>query len=153
MKFEKIIKTSAPYDKRHKNPSKNYGIGSLSIWFILKKGEKAVQVLLSTNCYLNSTIKEYKTLHPDFLTGEYSEGDYEGWTCYDVGYHNNTPQFKGQESMECNILKKGKCYYDGSSLRGKNDKVAENYIKHGDNWVRSYLEKVWNGMFNEGEEE
>jgi len=151
MKFEKIIKTSAPYDKRNIEPSKNYGIGSLRIWFILKKGEKAVQVLLSTNCYLISTIKEYKRLHPDFLTGKYSEGDYEGWTCYDVGYHINTPYFKGQKSTDCDILKKGRCYYDGSSLRGKEDKVAENYINHGDDWVWSYLEKIWNQMFSKGE--
>jgi hypothetical protein len=145
MKFEKIIHTQPPFDKRSSEPSKNYGIGSLQIWFVLKKGEKAVQVLISTNSYLQSTIKEYKTTHPDFLINDL--GDYEGYTCYDVGYHNNKPMYEGQTSAECNILKKGKCYYDGSSLRGKKDKIAENYVKHGEKWIWNYLEKEWNSLF------
>jgi hypothetical protein len=78
MKFEKIIKTRPPYDKRCDDPSKNYGIGALMLWFILKEGE---------------------------------------------------------------------CYYDGSSLRGRDDNIAENYIKHGDNWIWEYLEKEWNRRF------
>jgi hypothetical protein len=149
MKFERIIKTRPPFDKRNKDPSKDYGIGSLNLWFILKKGEKAVQVLLSTNSYLNSTIREYKTSHPDFLTGEYSKGDYEGWSCYDVGYHSNTPMYKGQTKYDCDLLKKGTCYYDGSSLTGKDDEIVKNYMLHGDEWVWGYLEKQWKIMFND----
>lgn len=144
MKFEKIVKFSPPFDKRHKNPSKNYGIGALKIWFILKKGEKAVQVLLATNSYPASVIREYQTKHPDMML---REGDYEGWTCYDVGYHSNTPTYKEQTSGSCDLLKKGECYYDGSSLRGKDNKIAENFFLHGEDWVWNYLEKYWNSMF------
>ena len=59
MKFEKIVRFGMPFDKRHKDPKKNCGICALRIWFILKKGEKAVQVMLSTSLYLAATMKEY----------------------------------------------------------------------------------------------
>ena len=146
MKFERIVKFNMPFDKRDEDPSKNYGISSLQIWFILKKGEKAVQVLISTNSYLASVQKEYKHKFPDFME---RFGDYEGYSCYDVGYHSNKPIYKGQTKMECNILKSAKCYYDGSSLRGKDDRVAENFIKHGEEWVWKYLEDEWNIRFGD----
>ena len=145
MKFEKIVNFSVPFDKRHTEPSKNYGIGSMQIWFILKKGEKAVQVLISTNSYLHSTIQEYKRTHPNFPM----EDDYEGFSCHDIGYHSNKPMYECQKAMKCNLLKKGKCYYDGSSLRGRDDKIAENFIKNGQDWVWKYLEDEWNRMFGD----
>ena len=140
MKFERIVQFDPPFDKRHPDPSKNYGIGSLRIWFILKKGQKAVQVLLGTNCYLNSVINEYKTRNIDLFTGKTIR-------CWDVGYHSNTPTYKGQLSGDCNILKKGKCYYDGSSLKGDHDKVAENFLEKGEKWIWEYLEKYWEIVF------
>jgi hypothetical protein len=145
MKFEKIINIKPPYDKRSSEPGKNYGIGSMQIWFILKKGEKAVQVSISTNSYLQSTIKEYRTTHPTSMVDDF--GDYEGYNCWDVGYHSNTPMYKGQTDMDCGLLKNKKCYYDGSGLRGKDDRVAENFLKYGTDWVWKYLEDEWNIVF------
>jgi hypothetical protein len=140
MKFEKIIQTGPPFDKRNSDPNKNYGIGSLTLWFILKKGQKAVQVVINTNSYLNSITQDY---FPKFL----KEGDYEGYSCCDVGYHSNKPTYKGQLKMDCHLLKRGFCYYDGSSLRGKDDNIAENYIKHGEKWIWEYLENYWKEVF------
>jgi hypothetical protein len=141
--FEKIIKTKPPFDKRNKKPKGDYGIGSLRFFFILKKGEKAVQVMISTNSYLSSVMKDYSK------DGCLFEGDYEGYNCFDVGYHSDVPIFGAQNKSECNILEKGYCYYDGSSLRGINDKVAENYLKNGDEWVWNYLEGIWNEYFGD----
>jgi hypothetical protein len=138
MKFERILQTHPPYDKRNIDPKKDYGICALQLRFILKKGEKAVQVLLYTNSYLASTIKEYK---------HKISSDHEGYTCFDVGYHSNTPIFKGQIKSDCDVLKGKECYYDGSSLRGRDDKIAENYLEHGDEWVWKYLEKQWKVVF------
>ncbi|MCK5017257.1 MAG: hypothetical protein KAS32_09300 [Candidatus Peribacteraceae bacterium] len=121
MKFEKIVKFGMPFDKRHINPKKNYGIGAFRIWFILKKGEKAVQVMLSTNLYLASTMKEY------IKDGRHTIIDDNTFDCWDVGYHSNKPMYEGQDRIDCDLLKKGVCYYDGSSLRGRDDKVAENF--------------------------
>ena len=35
-KFEKIYRVRLPFDGRHKDPNKNYGIHGFDIWFILK---------------------------------------------------------------------------------------------------------------------
>jgi len=35
-KFERIVRTRPPFDKRNPNPNKNYGIHGVDIWFILK---------------------------------------------------------------------------------------------------------------------
>ena len=141
MKFEKIVKFKMPFDKRDTDPKKNYGIGALIIWFILKKGQSAVQVMISTNSYLNSVIKEYEKDGRDL----FSEG--KTYDCWDVGYHTTKQQYSGQTKSDCDLLKGGKCYYDGSSLRGSVDKVAENFIEHGEKWVWDYLEEDWNRMF------
>ena len=145
MKFERIVKFRLPFDKRHPEPSKNYGISALQIWFVLKKGQKAVQVMISTNSYLNSVIKEYQDMNMDLFTNENT------YDCWDVGYHSNIKMYKNQKKHDCDILSGGKCYYDGSSLRGKTDKVAENFLEHGEEWVWKYLEEEWKIVFG-GEE-
>lgn len=37
--LERIILTKPPFNKQHPDPSKNYGVGAMLIWFVLK-GEK-----------------------------------------------------------------------------------------------------------------
>ena len=141
MKFEKIIHFRMPFDKRHINPKKNYGIGAFQIRFVLKKGEKAVQVLLSTCLYPVEVMREYEGTRRNLF--EHSTT----FDCWDVGYHSNKPRYDGQTKMDCDLLKKGFCYYDGSSLRGRDDKVVENFQEHGVDWVWDYLERYWNETF------
>jgi hypothetical protein len=41
----------------------------------------------------------------------------------------------------------GKCYYDGSSLRGDDDNIVERFMKEGSDYIWKYLEKEYNIMF------
>lgn len=142
MKTEKIVKFNMPFDERSPDPNKNYGIGAMRIFFILKKGQKAVQIVLSTSLYLTKTIVEYQRDGRPLIKENTPEFD-----CWDVGYHSNTPRYNGQSVTDCDVLKKGVCYYDGSSCRGRDEKVAENFLKHGEKWIWKFLEKEWDRMF------
>lgn len=149
-KFEKIVQFMMPYDKRHPDPNKNCGISSFMIKFVLKGKQGAVQVLLGTEFYLPSVVNEYliginaqhRTLLKD-INGK----DKFPFTCWDVGFHSKKrPKYMDKSyQRECDIL--GKCYYDGSSLRGQTDKVAEQFFEKGTDFVWSYLEKYYNEVF------
>lgn len=149
--FEKIVNFSKPYDKRHEDPKKNYGIGSIRIWFILKGKKGAVQVLFNTPFYLPKTIDEYKKIGnkgqtaPSDLRDE--DGHAKGFDCWDVGYHSPKPMYKGHSKSDCNIFKKGFCYYDGSSLRGRDDCLVEKFYENGQDAIWSYLEDYYYSVF------
>lgn len=141
-KFQRIVLTKPPYDKRDPNPTKNYGIGGLSIYFILKGKKGAVQIFLYIRCYLPSTVKEYKlkNISHDLVGEKLVE-------CYDVGYHSPKARWKGQTFItDCDILKK-KCYYDGSATRGEYDQIAEQWSEKGDEFIWKYLEKEYRRVF------
>lgn len=106
-KFEKITKVRLPFDRRHKDPSQNYGVSGLSIWFILKGKKGAVQF----QCYFHDAVLPH-------VKKSSVGGDIGNISGFDVGYHAREPQYEGQSEMEnCNLFPDGKCYYDGSSLR------------------------------------
>lgn len=98
---KEILQMSMPFDLRTDNPSTNYGIHGLDVYFILLKDNCAVQFLLSFASYLSSV----KT--------SYSGGEIKA---FDLGYHSPKPMYEGQPSNECHLLEGGICYYDGSCL-------------------------------------
>ncbi len=103
--LEKITKVRLPFDMRSEDPSKNYGIHGLDVWFILKGPKGAVQFAVSLPVYLPHVELERRTWsYEPRIIG------------IDVGYHSPVPRYDDQPSMECELLPGGKCYYDGSSL-------------------------------------
>jgi len=149
--MEKIVKISPAFDKRSNNPKKDYGISACHIWFILKGKMGAVQVMLGTDWYLPETIAEYKEIGNKGKTKPCDlRGDKEFLKCWDVGYHAKKQQYKGQRSTPCDILK-GKCYYDGSSLIGEDDKVVKMLLERGSDWIWKYLEKEYEIRFGKEE--
>ncbi len=149
---KRIIKFTPAYDKRSDNPKKNYGIGSMSIRFILEGKEGAVQVVLNTPFFLPETVEEYKKIgnknktQPSDLRDDY-KGKPRGFDCWDVGFHSKKKlsYMSKEDENECDIL--GKCYYDGSSLRGMNDKVAELFMEKGEEFIWNYLEDYYMEVF------
>ena len=111
--LERIQRVRLPFDGRADDPKKNYGIGSLIVWFILKGDKGAVQFQFSFTHALLPHVQRDHTLSGWLRT-------YETIMGYDVGYHARTPQFDGHEPMknECDLTG-GKCYCDGSSLRAQ----------------------------------
>lgn len=108
--FEKITQVSLPYDMRNDDPKKNYGIGSLMIWFILKGPKGATHFVANFDIHLPHIEKNER---PKW--GLSSRGSCQGW---DVGYHSPRPMYDESCEMDCDVLG-GKCFYDGSSLRAE----------------------------------
>lgn len=150
--FERIVNISPAFDKRTDNPKTNYRIGSCSIWFILKKDNKAVQFMFGTDWFLPETVKEYREqgVKGDKtsvkLRGEKDRG-VDGW---DIGYHSPTPEFEGQSSMDCKFIEGGKCYYDGSGLRARENQ--EILIRKGSEGVWKFLKEEWEARFGSEKE-
>ncbi len=157
MKFERIVQFRPAFDKRSENPKENYGIGSMTIKFILKGKDGAVQVLLNTSIYLPETIEEYKRIGnknkttPTDLRDE--DGKPKGIECWDVGFHSKEkPSYMNKnDKRDCDIL--GECYYDGSSLRGREERIAELFTEKGEEVVWNYLEDYYKEIFAKNEEE
>jgi len=146
--MKRIIRTRPPFDKRSDIPGKNYGICGFQIWFILQGKFGAVQVMLSTELYPKKVMKEL--IGKDKWSSDYYE---EVFNCWDVGYHSKKrpkwDTYKWVTQMDCDLLPGGKCYYDGSSLRGKEDKVVQIYMEKGDDGIFEYLEKYYVEIFGE----
>ena len=145
-KFEKIIQTRPPFDKRDPDPCKNYGIGALSLFFVLKGKKGAISLHLGTKLYLAKQFREWQ------IKGEsypFSNPSDECMDCWDVSYHSPKKRYKGQTvaSNKCEWLDGKPCFCDGSALRGRDDKVVENYLEKGDSWIWEYLEKIYREVF------
>lgn len=131
--FERITKVSLPYDRRHSDDKKNYGIGGFRIWHVLKGPKGAVQFMYGVGAYLPHLTPEYYAKGLNLEHGKIS-----GW---DVGYHAYKPQYEDQKPMgECDILG-CECYYDGSGLRA-DDWVNEIFSIVGEDPSKRLWEKL-----------
>ncbi len=142
-KFEKIIKTRPPFDKRDPDPKKNYGIHGMDIWFILKGPSGAVQFAMSAGVYLDHVADELLA-REDWRSGS----TFAKFMAIDLGYHSPTPRYEDQPSMDCELLEGGKCYYDGSGLNA--EPVLALYLEGGDDAVWSRLEAYYHDVFGRG---
>ncbi len=129
---ERIMTVRMPFDRRHSDPNKNYGVGSLFFCMAYLKNNCAVNFSFSVPFYLPHVARGFAD----------SESLYAGMG-YDVGQHSPTPQFDGQEEQDCNILPGGKCYCGGSALRA--DEWYKNFLrqKDGFEWVWEELAREW----------
>lgn len=149
MKLERIVNISPAFDERHDDPRRDYGIASCNIWFILKGPKGAVQVMFNTDWYLPETIKEYREKGNENLKPPIElRNDNKFLKCFDVGFHSLKPQFDGHKASNCDILPKGKCYYDGSALRGEELKLADVLIRQGSEAIWKFLEEEYKREFD-----
>ena len=134
--FTRIIRFSMPFDKRHSDPSKNYGIHGMDNIYILVKDKKAVQFMICLPVYLDHVVEELSLKpNPSFRV-----------LAADVGYHSPTPMYENQSVMgQCDIIG-GECYYDGSGLHA--EEVWQEWQETGDwEWIWIKLEEIWNNYF------
>jgi hypothetical protein len=132
-KFERIVTITPAFDKRHEDPKKNYGIGSASMRMVLKGKLGATQFILYTGWHLPHIQTELKPLPVD------------------LGYHSPKPLFEGQSKMDnCDVLKCGHCYYDGSGLNAK--RIYDVLLREGSDGVWRELEEYYRYLFQSGEQ-
>lgn len=136
LNLQKIVKFSKAYDKRNPEPSKNYGVGGVNCWMILKGEKGAVQFMFSTGIYLPHVLEEWK-----------SKNYYPSPMGFDVGYHSPTPMYDGQLCNDnCDLLPDSKCYYDGSGLRA--EEWYKIFIEEGDEKIWELLEEYYRDRFS-----
>ena len=138
-KLEHVLKIYPAFDKRNLNPKKNYGIHGAEMCFYVKGRKGAVQFVLHTNWHLPHVMNEFKGSSSDklFLFLKPLPAD--------LGYHSRKPHYKGQRKDRCNILKGGKCYYDGSALNAENAFYV--LVSKGSNGLWKFLENYYKGVF------
>lgn len=124
--FERIVTMSGAFDKRHSDPSKNYGIHGVELRMVLKGPIGATQFVLYTGWHLPHVAAEIGNSKPMGA---------------DKGYHWPTPQYEGQDQMDCAYVAGGKCYYDGSSLNAEN--TFETLLNKGSDGVWAELEEMY----------
>jgi hypothetical protein len=135
MKFKKITKVRLPFDMRHQESDKDYGVGGLVVTFILVGDMGAIQYSVGFPCYLPH-VK---------LSGQI--------TGYDVGYHAKKPQYEGQGKRDCDLFDLGYCYYDGSSLLADKwtNEIFSIIGQQPENIIWNKLEEEYCYRFLEGE--
>lgn len=89
------------FDLRDPNPSKNYGIGSLDLWFVVKRANVAVTWRLFTGWYLEKN-RDRPARYTDGLGS--------------IDWHSPVPLYVDQTPQHDCMHTGGDCYCDGSSL-------------------------------------
>ena len=136
--FERIVTCSPAFDKRSKDPKKNYGIGGMQIKFLLKGPLGIIQFLISTGWFLPETQRQNREWQYDHDV-KFDKINPEGW---DIGYHSPKPMYNDHTSMDCDLMPSGKCYYDGSSLRAT--EMITDFLAGGTEWLWKELEEEYN---------
>ena len=139
--MERIVNLSPAYDRRSKDPDKNYGIHGVELRMVVKGELGAVQFVVFTNWMLPHIYKEWET----------RSNPAEAWMykpmAADAGYHSPKPTHTGQPkpTNSCEYLDGKPCYYDGSGLHA--EKVFDILVSEGSNAVWEYLEQYYNEVF------
>jgi hypothetical protein len=155
-KLERRIEITPAFDKRSDVPSKNYGIGSCNLHFAVIGDKGAVTVYFFTNWFLPSTVKEYREIginrnvfpgygKEPFKTKINLEKQDKPISAGSWDYHSKKKMYDGQSySHKCEYTK-GKCYCDGSCLKG--DTYLKLLIEKGSDAVFEELEKDYRKQF------
>lgn len=125
-KLERITFFRPAYDKRNPgNPSKDYGIGHVVCFMLLRGKAGAVHFSFSTGMLLPETVREYiKTNRAEYkFISENREYYLNKPMGYDTGYHSPKPMFEGQTLVWPTKMKKKN---PNLPLPGKNATAEEN---------------------------
>lgn len=140
--FERLIMFKPGFDWRTDDNHRNYGIGSIRLWFALIGEKGAVQWQIGTDWFPESA--RHHLAH--FSHAREAKHKPEGW---DLGYHSKAPKFESHQARECDMLPEGECYYDGSGLNA--DLLIEGFLNGGDDWVWNRLEAYYEHVFGDKE--
>lgn len=147
--LERITLFRPAYDKRHKDPNKNYGIHGMDCVMVLKGKKGAVHFVWYTGIMLPETINEQikKRGLSAFVYEHSGEPMYPMGA--DVGYHSPKPLYDWQKddfkNENCEWLNGKPCYTDGSALRA--EKFMETLIREGSEKIWEMLEEDYKEYF------
>ena len=151
-KFKRILEFAPAFDRRDPNPSKNYGIGGLSLFAAVVGPLGAIQYRMSFPLYLPGSLTNNAGFKREIEIHRKWEGNTPvceetiGACPTDLGYHSPKPTYVDQASMgPCEILDGAECWYDGSSLMAMDG--LEQLVAGGSDGLFAYLEKRYVEQF------
>lgn len=138
----RVVEWTPAFDRRHPDPSKNYGIHGVTLRFVLADDEGAVQFVLFTGWQLPHVEAEFETRPCSRLFGKCSCSTLHKPMAADLGYHSKVPHYEGQRSMtgECEWTG-GTCFYDGSGLNA--EPVFARFVTEGEAALWEELESFY----------
>jgi len=139
--FVREVKFYPAFDKRHEDPSKNYGIHNMEIAFYLRGPEGTIQFKFNSGWHLPHVKDELSAKGED--VGRYLMSP----NGVDLGFHALEPRdYQSEPSQEsCPLLDGKPCYYDGSTLNA--EPVLNTLIEKGDEAVWEELEEYYYNLF------
>lgn len=137
--MKKEIVVTPAFDKRHRDPHKNYGIHGAELRFVLKGDKGAITFTIFTHWHLPHVDKELRDQYRHS-----SEHDFmfqpDG---ADISYHSYIPRYDGHtDSGPCQYLDGKPCYCDGSGLSAR--PICDMLIAEGSDAVWKELERWYN---------
>jgi hypothetical protein len=129
--FKRLIQWAPAYDRRHPDPSKNYGIHGVEMRWVLCGERGAVHLLVYTNWMLPHVRPKE---HSPLLCGPMPT---------DLGYHAPT---RDKERGECEYLEGRPCIYEGSSL--ESIPVFETLVREGEEACWGALADYYHRVFD-----
>ena len=141
--FEKIIKFTPAYDKRSKDPKKDFGIHGVELQMFLKGSKGVIHFIVYTNWHLPHVQEEINAKLCSFYFPYLFHLPHPA----DIGYHSPIPMYEGQESItpKYEFLNGKPCYYDGYDLQA--EAVFKILLKEGSNGVWEELERRYHSIF------
>ncbi len=138
------------FDKRHSDPSKNYGINGGQFTFIVNGSKGAVHFVMTPGFYPRSAL-HHLIRHSNNNAAELHK--YSMQMGYDVGCHSFTPHYEGQgiSQQECEWLGGKPCYTDGSAIKA--EEWLEKFLEQGTEWLWPALEQRYLEEFETIEEQ
>jgi hypothetical protein len=136
------------FHKVAEDPAKNYGVGSMEVFMVLKGEKGAVHFIFMTGMYLPETYKWWADTGLRSVAGRLSHSGYPSGTMgVDVGYHAYTPHYEGQTISrdKCEWID-GPCYGDGSALRA--DEWFDIIMRKGSDEIWKMLEEDYKERFH-----
>jgi hypothetical protein len=130
----RYFRFSPPFDKRHTDPKKNYGIGAATLYFAVIGEKGAISCTFSTNIYTPAVSRELKQKNSDLINKPI-----EAWS---LDGHSRRPSDSKTYMKDCSTLG-GECWCDGSGLVAQDEKLAEMLMEKGSDAVYEFLEKAY----------
>jgi hypothetical protein len=115
--YERRVDATAAYDKRHPQPSKDYGIHGVEFRFCLIGDAAAVSFGISTGWHLPSVVGVNEDSRPAYTQAlaQFNRGIGSYPLPMSMHFHVATPihdYLAEHEPNECDLLPGGKCYGD-----------------------------------------
>ena len=138
--FTREVVVRPAYDRRHPNPSKNYGVHGCDLCFYLRGPLGAVHFVVFTGWHLPHVQAEMEA--KSIATGPMPA---------DLGYHSPHPLYEGQtvSQEECEFIG-GPCYSDGSGLAAE-ERVWPILLREGSEGLWRTLEAEYRARFEEAD--